>query len=112
MQTSWNRSVLLILLPFMACLLGISANAGTHASKKTATHKTVSKRSSPAVEAALRRSIRQSALAQRIESSEQIASLTHNVSLRSESVLAQDLESSALLYSKNSDEVRERKSFV
>src|SRR3546814_19817902 len=72
MQTSWNRSVLLILLPFMACLLGISANAGTHASKKTATHKTVSKRSSPAVEAALRRSIRQSALAQRIESSEKI----------------------------------------
>src|SRR3546814_19404938 len=88
MQTSWNRSVLLILLPFMACLLGISANAGTQASKQTATHKTVSKRSSPAVEAALRRSIRHSERAQRIESSEKIASLTHRVSLRSASVLA------------------------
>jgi D-alanyl-D-alanine endopeptidase (penicillin-binding protein 7) len=45
-------------------------------------------------------------VAQRVESSKEVEALTRHVSLRSESALVLDLTSSAVLYSKNSDEVR------
>lgn len=45
-------------------------------------------------------------IAQRVEASKEIDALTRHVSLRSESALVLDLTSSAVLYSKNSDEVR------
>lgn len=47
----------------------------------------------------------ESELAQRIDSSSEINSLTRRTALRSEAVFVQDLGSSAVLYSKNSDQV-------
>jgi D-alanyl-D-alanine endopeptidase (penicillin-binding protein 7) len=147
MQNIWNRTSLVLLLPLLLFMLGISSNADASTTKKTTSktthtvkkpahkatrtvshsHKTVTRKTSviyhrerlhtanrvastPAhaakIDVALRHSFRQSKLAQRIDSSDEIASLTHRTSLLSESVLVQDVESSAILYSKNSDEVR------
>jgi len=111
MHTIWNRSASLILLSAMACLAGLGTRVSAQETAKSASGKTASQQAlaqphSRAMDAALQRNKHQHDLTHRIESSGEIESLTHHVSLRSEAVLVQDMQSSAVLYSKHSDEVR------
>ena len=113
MRTAWSRSALLILLSLAVYFVVVNATADAQDATRAAPRQApeVAHNSPPAlkphtIDAALLRSFHQNVLAQQNASSGKIASLAHDVSLRSESVLVQDLQNATVLYSKDSDAVR------